>query len=195
MATKRHNVFAAIMAAGSSSRFGSTKQVAEIAGAPLLRRAVTPARQICRNNVLTVIGHDLEKVLAALGDDSGFVVLNENFEQGLGSSIACAARTCPDDADAILILLADQPFVTSDHLQALVDNWSGDSDQIVATAYAGTSGPPVLFPRGTFESLAGLTGDRGARSLLTDERFRLKRVSFDPAAIDVDTPADLAALS
>ena len=195
MANKRLTVIAAIMAAGSSSRFGSTKQIAEVSGAPLVRRAVAAARQVCGKEVLTVIGHDLEKVLAALGDDSGFVVVNDNYEQGLGSSIARAARACPDTVDAILVLLADQPLVTAGHLQALVDNWSGNDDEIMATAYSEISGPPVLFPRDTFQSLQLLTGDEGARSLLTDERFRLRTVSFEPAAIDIDTPADLVALS
>lgn len=195
MAKNKTRVFAAIMAAGCSSRFGSTKQLLEISGSPLVQRAATTASQVCGGRVLTVIGHDCRNVLRALGPDAGFVVVNDDYEQGLGSSIACAARTCPHDVDALLIQLADQPLVTAEHLQALLDTWSGQDDEIVATAYEGITGPPVLFPKDTFESLRQLTGDQGARSLLTDKRFRLRRVSFDPAAIDIDTPADLVTLS
>lgn len=145
--------------------------------------------------MLTVIGHDRVPVLRALGSDAGFVVVNDKHEQGLGSSIARAARACRRDADALLLLLADQPLITADHLQALIDNWSGSAEEIVATAFDGIAGPPVLFPSGTFDELCALTGDEGARSLFRNDCFRLKTVPFEPAAVDVDTPADLAAIS
>jgi molybdenum cofactor cytidylyltransferase len=90
--------------------------------------------------------------------------------------------------------LADQPLVTAEHLRQLIDSWSGLENEIVATAYSGTQGPPVLFPRDTFDALRSLTGDRGARTILDDSRFSLKTVQFEPAAIDIDTPADLASL-
>lgn len=191
----RHDVFAAIMAAGCSTRFGSTKQVAELCGTPLVRHATAAAQQVCGENVITVIGHDMSRVLAVLGDDSGFVIVNDDYETGLASSIVRAVHACGSDAAALLLLMADQALVTAEHLQCLLNEWSGSDDEIVATAYAGTAGPPVLFARGTFADLKGLRGDAGARALFDDERFVLKTVLFEPAATDVDTAADLAALS
>ena len=64
-----------------------------------------------------------------------------------------------------------------------------------ATAFAETRGPPVLFPRGAFDLLEKLTGDDGARAVLSDPRFTVHTVRFEDAAIDVDTPDDFAALS
>ncbi len=58
----------------------------------------------------------------------------------------------------MLLVFADQPLVTSTHLQALMDSWSGSELEIVATAYKGTQGPPVLFPRATFDALCDLRG-------------------------------------
>lgn len=193
MPDRQPTLFIAILAAGRSSRFGSSKLTAELDGTPLLQRAASAAAEVCQDRVVTVIGHDRDAALAAAASNSGFVVVNEDYEKGLGSSIAVAARACRSTADALLIVLADQPFVTAEHLRALVDHWSGAADEIVASSYADTQGPPVLFPSGAFAQLASLSGDQGARELLHDQRYRLKTVRFEPAAVDIDTPGDLQA--
>jgi len=194
MTDQQQTIFAAVLAAGCSSRFGTTKQAVPLDSVPLVRRAVDMATEVCENRVVTVIGHDSAVVLKAMNSHSGFIVVNEDYADGLGSSIATAARVCRGSADALLLLLADQPFVTAEHLRQLIDTWSGSEDEIVATAYSGTQGPPVLFPRGALDALGSLTGDRGARAFFNDSRFSLKTVQFEPAAIDIDTPADLASL-
>lgn len=191
----QRNVFAVVLAAGSSSRFGSTKQAVTLNDVSLVQRALETASRACNGRVVTVIGHDYSSVLAAMNADSGFVIVNEDYQQGLGSSIAAAARACRIGADALLLLLADQALVTSDHLFALLDNWSGSDSEIVASAYDDTQGPPVLLPRATFDDLCQLSGDTGARALFRDDRFQLKTVRFEAAAIDIDTPADLDALT
>lgn len=195
MPDRQHMIFAAVLAAGSSTRFGSTKQAVELDGLPLVQRAIATATEVCENRVVTVIGHDWATLLQLVTSHPGFVVLNEDHENGLGTSIAAAARACQRCADAILLVLADQPLVTAGHLQELIDSWSGADDEIVATAFAGTQGPPVLFPSGAFYSLRSLTGDQGARALFHDRRFSVKTVHFEAAAIDIDTPADLAAVA
>lgn len=188
-------VFAAVLAAGGSSRFGSIKQSALLDGLPLVRRAINTALKACDNRVLAVIGHEAKTVLAAIDSEPCFVTVNRDYGEGLGTSIAAAARACGENADALLLLLADQPLVTAQHLRALIDTWSGAEDEIVASSYSGTEGPPVLFPRGAFGALESLAGDKGARALFHDSRFRLRTVPFEPAAVDIDTPADLAALA
>ena len=187
-------IFAAVLAAGSSSRFGSTKQAVMLDGVPLVRRAIDTAVRVCDSRVLAVVGHDADTVLAAIDSEPCFIAVNEDHGKGLGTSIATAARACRGHADALLLLLADQPLITPQHLRALIETWSGADNVIVASSYSGTEGPPVLFPSDAFEALQALTGDRGAHALFHDSRFMLKTVPFDPAAIDIDTPSDLAAL-
>ena len=185
------SVYALVLAAGRASRFGSTKQTAEFNGVPLVRRAVAAANQVCGDCTVLVTGHDAGAVAAACEPMRGTTVFNENFSDGLGSSIACGVRAVRDTADAVLILLADQPLVTAGHIQALVHAWLEGSAEIVATSFAGTQGPPVLFGKKCFDALCDLTGDAGAKSLFNDQRYALKAVPFEPAAIDVDTPGDL----
>ena len=187
-------VFAAVLAAGRSRRFGRGKLLETLDGQPLVRRAADVARAVCGDRSILVTGHDSAAVVAAAGDAPQFVIVNDRHEEGMGSSIALAARAVAHTADALLLLFADQPLVTARHVEALIAAWSGAEDEIVATAFSGTVGPPVLFPRGAFDALGALGGDEGAKRILRDPAFDLRSIPFEDAAIDIDTPADLEKL-
>jgi len=189
------SVFAIVLAAGSASRFGATKQLAEFDGEPLARRAMAVANSVCEANTLLVVGHEWRAVLNCCTPLQGFVVLNENYASGVGSSLAHAVRAVRHTAGAVVVLLADQVMVATDHVQALCDAWSGAANEIIATAYAGTTGAPVLFPHACFSDLIALSGDSGGRHLLSDARYRVREIEYEPAAVDIDTPEDLTRTS
>ena len=153
--------------------------------------ALEAANGACGDRTLIVVGHESSAVAAACKGLPGFVAVNDNYREGMGTSIAAAVTRLPPGADAALIVLADQPLVTAEHLRALIGAWSGEEDEIVASGFAGTQGPPALFPRGCYPLLAGLRGDKGARSLMRDPRVTVTIVDFEPAAIDIDTPEDI----
>ena len=188
-------VFAVVLAAGSSQRFGGTKQLQEVDGASMVRNCAALARAVCGDQTLLVVGFKQRSVVAAADGECHFIAINDNYADGIGSSIACAARSLAHSADALLILLAEQPLITEEHLNALLGAWSGDDDAIVATAFADAQGPPVLLPRSTFPRLAELSGDNGARKLLRDPRYRVSSVTFEPAAVNIDRPEDLDQLN
>lgn len=187
-------IFATVLAAGGATRFGSTKQIAELDGKPLIRYATDTAQSACGARVVVVAGHEWQKVIDVAGTNVHFFAINELAEDGIGTSIAVAAGVCASRADAMLLLHCDQPLITADHLNSLIRKWSGDEHEIVATAFAETMGPPVLFPQGAFADLMALSGDKGARALFNDNRFKVRSVSFEDAAVDVDTVKQLDAL-
>jgi len=191
---EKPTVFAAVLAAGESRRFGRSKMLESVQRETLVRRAANLAREVCGDCSILVAGHESAAVTSAAGDAPQFVIVNDHYEEGIGGSIALAAKAVSHVADALLLLLADQPLVTAQHLRALMSHWQGADDEIVATAFAETMGPPVLFPRGAFDALGELTGDQGAKSLLQSSRFDVRTVPFEDAAIDIDTPADLKKL-
>ena len=186
-----NRVFAVVLAAGSASRFGSTKQLARFNDIALVRLATETAFAACADNTAIVVGHDWQAVVAACEPIRGFLLVNDQHRAGIGSSISQAVRTLQHTARACIILLADQPLITAEHVRSLVETWSGADKEIVATAYSGTLGPPVLFPRGCFADLEALTGDSGGRHLFDDDRFTVKQVLFEDAALDIDTRENL----
>jgi molybdenum cofactor cytidylyltransferase len=188
------SVFTITLAAGSSTRFGNSKQLLEFGGTTLVRRAMQLAEDCCGSRSLLVAGHAWNDVVEASMPMAGFVTINDDRNNGIGSSIAAGMRVTQHAADAVVVLLADQPLITPEHIATLIRAWTGSENEIVATAYAGTVGVPALFASGCFESLLKLEGDHGARSLLSDSRFTVQEVAFKDAAIDIDTADDFAKL-
>jgi molybdenum cofactor cytidylyltransferase len=188
----RDSVVAILLAAGSASRFGSAKQLAKWNGEALVRRANKVAMECCGTRSILVTGHEWCAVQAACAPMSGFFIINDESESGMGSSLALAVRSIQHAAAAVVVLLADQPLVGRDHVNNLISNWSGDEQEIVASSYANTTGVPALFAAGSFEKLIALTGDQGARNLLDDPMFNVRKIAFADAAIDIDTVEDLS---
>ncbi len=187
-------LFAIVLAAGASRRFGSTKQLALLEGTPLVQRAVRSAENICGPLTVLVAGNDWKSVVSAAVPLQGFIVINEEFADGLSTSLRAAVDSVGEVADAILLLLADQPLVSTAHLKDLASLWRKHTGSIVASAYADTTGPPIIFPRRFFPELVSLDGDRGAKGIIDSNQDKLKIVAFEPAAVDIDRPADLDGL-
>lgn len=187
-------LFAIVLAAGSGSRFGGPKQLATYDGTTLAARAVRVAEAVCGSRSVLVAGHEWRAVVDACRPLQGFFANNTDYRAGIGSSIACGVKAVREAADAVLLMLADQPLVTVDHLRQLIAARGDSSDCIAVTSFAGTQGPPVIFPRSCFVELGELKGDKGARAVLERAGERTRRVRFEPAAVDVDAPGDLKGL-
>jgi molybdenum cofactor cytidylyltransferase len=187
-------IHACVLAAGTSNRFGGTKLVQRLRGKPLVQHALLAAQGACKGCVTLVVGHDEEAVVAAAAGLSDNVVVNCEHQLGIGTSIAAGTRACRDSADAVLIMLADQPLVTTAHLNELKDNWSGADDEIVTSSFEGVVSPPILFPKKAFDALCELSGDTGAKKILSSNEFHVRSIDFPPAGMDIDTPEDLQQL-
>ena len=120
------------------------------------------------------------------------VFVNENWLTGMGSSIACGMSHLPEGTDAVLLLLCDQPFVTPFFLKKLVEKWCSTDCHILASAYAGTFGPPAIFDQKLFPELAALQGLQGAKRVMERHREQMELVDFPEGAVDIDTPEDVA---
>jgi molybdenum cofactor cytidylyltransferase len=188
------DVYALVLAAGLSRRYGRSKLLEELSGTPLLGHALTAAQAACPGKVILVTGHDSEDMARASSGLADAVVLNREYRSGIGSSIAKGVSHLREEATAVIIMLADQPLVTAAHIGQIVEKWGNDPDAIVATRYSGVDGPPVLFGHSYFAQLRELEGDAGARHVLQAHRAAVRTVEFEPAAIDIDTPEDLKAL-
>lgn len=187
-------LFAIVLAAGGGSRFGGQKLLRPHGGMPLVARAVRTAESVCGARSVLVTGSEWRAVFEACAPLGGYMVCNADWRSGLGGSIAAGVRAVGEGADAVLLLLADQPLVSAAHLQDVIARWDGSPRRIVATGFCGVCGPPALFPAADFAALAALTGDRGAREVLTAAGRQVETLPFEPAGIDIDRPEDFAKL-
>ena len=181
-------ISAVVLAAGASSRMGVQKLLLPLAGEPLVRRAV---RQVCAagfDDVLVVLGSDLEATRAALDGLPIRHCHNPDFASGMGSSFRTAVEHLPDSA-AAMFGLADQPFVTTHEYAMVLDAYRRQQAPIVSVRYGEVMAPPHLFEREFFPELAAL--QHGARSVLLRhvERTLVLRFAAD-LLVDVDTPDD-----
>jgi len=187
-------LFSIVLAAGASRRYGSPKQLARFSGSSLVRNATRLACDISGPDTVLVVGASGQQVIEECAPFEGLIARNERFAEGIASSIACGVRSAQPESDAVLILLADQPLITREHLRALVTTWRESDRSIVATEFAGITGPPVIFPSSFHSALLKLTGDQGARAIISANEADVLRVPFADAAIDIDTPDDLRQL-
>lgn len=176
-----------LLAAGRSTRFGARdKLVAPLAGLPLGAHAArTLARLPFATKIVVTSNHALD--FAAYGFTS---VLNGDPNAGQAKSIRLGvARARFAGPEGILIALADMPFISVRHLQALLSQ-CGERAPVVASQAGQTRGPPALFAASLFDALEALSGDRGASVLLRDATL-VAAPAWTLA--DVDTSDDLAA--
>ena len=187
-----NHVAALILAAGASSRMGHPKQLLDWNGRPLVRAAAEVALAARLDPLLVVVGGAQTAVADALAGLPLQMIANPDYAHGQSTSLRAGIAALGQDADAVVVLLGDQPFVTAAIVEQLVAEWRTSRAVIVAPTYVGQRGNPVLFARAVFPELLAVQGDQGARAVLAAERARVRLVAFDdprPLA-DIDTPED-----
>jgi len=189
-----NGLYAVVLAAGASTRFGSAKQLVRLAGRPLLHTVVTRASEVTGNALIVVLGAGAAQLAPLLKHSPGSVVINHEWREGVASSIRAGVARLPAACSAVMLLLADQAAITAEDLKRLAGSWRKQPQHIAAALYGGSCGAPAIFPRSSFRALTELRGDTGARALLLRNPERVVRVPMPSAAIDVDTPEDLLAL-
>jgi len=181
-----------LLAAGEGSRFGGAKQLADIGGEPMVRRV---ARTLLDTDtpLIAVTGAYADDVEAALDDLPLSIVRCEDWQLGMGNSLAAGTRELMHvfpHASAVLVALADQPLLGAAAFRIMLERHRHAPDRVLATAHDGAPGPPALFPRDCFEALATLSGPNGARAVLQREAARMELFAAN-GVVDVDTPDDL----
>jgi molybdenum cofactor cytidylyltransferase len=188
-------IAAVILAAGASTRMGTSKLLLQLGDEPIVRRT---ARQVCEAgfaDVLVILGLDAEQVRAALDGLPCRFATNAEYRSGMGSSFRTAVEHL-GECEAAMFTLADQPFVTSDQYRRLREAYAAAAHdevraRIVCARYGNVTAPPHVFARDLFADLARL--EHGARPLLVREAASCLVLDFpSDQLIDIDTPDDYA---
>ena len=184
-----------ILAAGSSTRLGGTpKQLLTSEGKTLVRRITESALSLEAGPVIVVLGANQEQIRPELTDLPVLTAINTDWHEGMASSLRIGLNQLADETiRAFLVVLTDQPYVTSDLLQQLIDTHQQTGKGIVACRYgeANHLGVPALFDICYKAAFLNLSGDVGARKFIQQHLQDCADVSFPLAAIDLDTWQDV----
>jgi molybdenum cofactor cytidylyltransferase len=182
-----------LLAAGSSSRMGQSKQLLEVHGIPLLLHSAKAALDCDAKSVNIVLGaNELahREIIRNLGVN---VIPNHYWKSGMGSSIKAGLNYVVrkySDTDAVIIMVCDQPAINATHLRKLTSAFKETGSPIVASSYSGTSGVPALFSRSFFSNILMLKDEQGAKKIVEQFPDQVHKVEFPQGSIDLDTRED-----
>ncbi len=186
-----------VLAAGTSSRLGRPKQLLLLKERPLTQHVIDAAIAAGLRDVIVILGHQAEDVRAGLDlRPPARAVVNPDYEQGQSSSLRAGLRAAGPEIRAVLILLGDQPGISSAAIRAVVTAYERTGAPMVRAAYGDEPGHPVLFDRSVWPELEALEGDRGARDLLSAHPDRVVNVALEGRRpLDVDSWDDFERLT
>ncbi|BDG03194.1 nucleotidyltransferase family protein [Anaeromyxobacter oryzae] len=182
-----------VLAAGRSVRLGTPKQLLVLEGEALVRRAARAAVEAGLWPVVVVVGDHADEVRGALAGLPVATVANPQYETGMASSLRrglARLTECAPDAAGVVVLACDQPRVSAEHVEALVEAQRQAGKLVAASSYSGALGVPALFAAAVFPELLALEGDRGARGVVERDPARVCAVPLEGGELDVDTPED-----
>jgi molybdenum cofactor cytidylyltransferase len=190
-------VAAILLAAGASRRLGRPKQLVKIGGESLLQRTARLALGAGCTPVVVVLGSRADLLRAELAGLAVEIVVNAEWETGMASSIHCGLRALAGrGAGATMVLVCDQPMLMEGTLTSLIATHRGvggeGAPDITASTYAGGRGVPAIFGRAGLPALMQLTGDEGARKIISDPKWKVAVMEFAGGAVDIDLPSDIA---
>jgi len=195
---------ALLLAAGTSTRFGSNKLLALWRGRPLLSHVIAGIVALRDRGVVsgaTAVVQDGDERSADLLRQAGCrVIWNEHSDRGMAGSLQLGLRalaTLSPQPDAALIFLADQPSASTEAAEEVVRAWELGGSAVVRPRYAASPdepGHPVLLDRDAWGLAEKLTGDQGLGRALSLSPDMVVHVDVDGANPDVDTPDDLSRL-
>jgi CTP:molybdopterin cytidylyltransferase MocA len=180
-----------VLAAGAATRFGASKQLADLDGAPLLEHVLRTMTAAPVERVVVVLGAGADEVAAGVDLHGAEPVVCGRWQEGQSASLACGLAELAG-CEAVVVTLGDQPRISPDAIRRVISARNGAA--AVRATYNGNPGHPVLLERRLFEQLRNVSGDKGARNLLLSVHVLDVPCDDLGGGEDVDTPAELDAL-
>ena len=190
------NIGIILLAAGSSSRMGQNKLLFKNGRATLLENSLKSGINSKAKNVIVVLGSNKEENELITNQFQIKTALNINWGKGIGSSIKCGLRDLLNEnssLDAVIISVCDQPHLSSDIFDGLIETYKFIGKKIVAAAYANSIGVPVLYDKSLFGDLLKIPDEYGAKKYIIDKASEdiITTFPFPKGEVDIDTIEDL----
>ncbi len=187
------SIVAVVLAAGEGTRLkGHVKQLLPWGKESLIRRSIAQALEAGFGSVFVVLGYRAKLIEREISDMPAEIVMNEEWEEGIASSVRTAVKRLPPTVEAVLFLPVDQPGITSSVLKRVTDAFLRSGKPIAYAEYDGTPKQPAIFARSMFPELLSLKGDSGGRIVVGKHPEDSLAVKIDVpfAGQDIDTWED-----
>ena len=181
-----------ILSAGESKRMGIPKQLLPWGKSVILQQVIDNATASRLDKIVLVLGSHADDIVGKIKVSSKTrIVVNQNFKEGMSSSVICGVKNAPAAAEAYMLLLGDQPFISSEILNKLIDSYQTGHHGIIIPVYNGKRGHPVIFGGKYTQELLAI-GDGGAKVVVDNHAQDILEVNVDSPEIltDIDTPQD-----
>lgn len=188
---KTSSIAILLLAAGNSSRMGGIKQLLPWKGTSLINCVLQEAMLSEASRLFLVLGAYAGTIRKALVlPENAEVVVNDAWQQGMGSTISTGIREVlkkGEPPDGVLLMLCDQPLITSEYLSRMITTFQKGRKGIVASGYGPHAGVPALFAKRYFPALARLDSDVGAREILARNQADCQLLEAGEMLQDMDT--------
>jgi CTP:molybdopterin cytidylyltransferase MocA len=184
---------AVVLAAGEARRMNPYhKPLLPLRGVTFLEGIVHIMIQAGADEFLVVIGHEHERITAAVQLPEVRFVFNEAWRSGQLSSLRTAVRALSPESEGMLFTPVDHPLVSLSTYRILIEQWLKDKDRLVIPRHGGRKGHPAIFPARLYGPLLHEELQGGARDLIYREMESVLFMNVgDPGVIhDIDTPDD-----
>ena len=179
-----------ILAAGEASRMKRPKQLLPWKQTTLLNHCITTVSNLRNTKSFVVLGAHKDDILSTINHSNVSVLYNEHWKQGMGSSISFGVASIQfnGDFDTILIVLADQPLVSTSYLEEMIKAFISSEKGVVASKYEDSKlGVPVIFSATYFKRLTELHSDKGAKEILKTHKDDVYALQASEIVGDIDT--------
>lgn len=183
-----------LLAAGSSSRLGRSKQLLSINGEPLLLKSVNAAISANAKKVVVVLGANENEHLKLIEKFPVEIIFNPTWQMGMGNSLKTGlSHLLKEDPNlrGVITMVCDQPLITASHLTKLIERFKETKNPIVASFYSGSAGVPAFFEKSLFERMLSINDEQGAKKIINQYPDLVSAVDFPEGAIDIDTEEDV----
>jgi len=186
-----------ILAAGESTRFGTPKQLLAVAGRFLIEWVLEAALGSNLDHIALVLGCEHERIRRSLGSAAAHpkceIVVNRDYRSGQSTSLKAGLRRVRPGYSSVMFLLGDQPLIDSPLIDFLLARYRESEKEICVPTHCGRRGNPTLFGSAFYLELLKLSGDKGARDLISAHPDEVLTVEIaEPAPFhDIDRPEDV----
>lgn len=183
---------AIVLAAGESKRMGFPKMLLDFGGKTMLERVIQNITNSEIPDVIVVLGAEREKLTEIIERMPVSHCFNENYREGMLSSVKCGFRNIPADTDAVLVFQGDQPFISPEVINSVIEKYLSSEFGLVMPVFNGKRGHPLLIDRRYFNEIELLDSSEGLRSLARKNSEDVLEVNTNQPGIlrDFDTYAE-----